>query len=107
MAEQRASLLDGLSTHIGPLSPPQRLRLRRVLVDPTQETWDASDCIILRSTTASRGSLKCHRTRNAIGFVSASSTAGGHNLDLLLHRPSNPGAVLKRVVSKLPSADAR
>ena len=31
---------------------------------------------------------------------------GAHNLDLLLHRPSNPGAVLKRVVSKLPSADA-
>jgi len=58
-------------------------------------------------TTASRGSLKCHRIRNCVGFVSASSTARAHNLDLLLHRSSNPGAVLKRVVSKLPSADAR
>ena len=47
-------------------------------------------------------SLKCHRTRNAVGFVSASSTAGAHNLDLLLHRPSNPGAVLKRGCLKAP-----
>ena len=44
-----ASLFDGLSTHFGPISLPHRRWLRRVVTTPTQETWDDTYALILRS----------------------------------------------------------
>lgn len=49
MPSGRASVFDGLSTHFGPLSPPHRRRLRRLLVNPTRESGDDAYCLILRS----------------------------------------------------------
>ena len=45
----RPSLFDGLSTHLGSITPPHRRRLRRLLAKPTQETWDDAYALILRS----------------------------------------------------------
>lgn len=53
----RPSLFDGLSTDFGPISPPHRRRRRRVLVHPTQETWDDAYVIILRSEPGLRLNL--------------------------------------------------
>jgi hypothetical protein len=54
----------------------------------TRPAHPASRYKLLQTATQPSGPLKYHRTRNAVGFVSASSTAGAHNLDLLLHRPA-------------------
>ena len=48
MAGQRGSVLDRLNTPFGPLAPPHRRRLKRVLVNPTQQTWDDAYTVILR-----------------------------------------------------------
>jgi hypothetical protein len=43
--DQGGSILDGL----GPIAPPARRRLRRVLEAPTQESWNDAFGIVLRA----------------------------------------------------------
>jgi hypothetical protein len=43
------SLFAGLKNHFGPLQPSVRRRLRRVLLAPSQESWDDAYGLLLRS----------------------------------------------------------
>lgn len=47
--QSSGSLFEGLHNHFGPLPAPIRPRLRRVLLDPSHESWEGAYNVMLRS----------------------------------------------------------